>query len=390
MSLSDGNHVGARRIRIVHLISGLGVGGAELTLQSLVRDLEKRGHVSIIISLSELGEIGKELRASGYQVIALGWRSNTFPPLGFLHLVRRIRKLKPNILQTWMYHADFVGALVALVSPGLRLIWNVRGTGVDRYDLPWRTRLLIRVNAWLSRIPNAVVFNSRRGHSAHRQLGYHMKSSEVIVNGIQGDRFIFDIEAGQRIRQELNLPGHVLLLGTVGRYHPVKGFDLLIQAFSMVAKDHSEIHLVMIGKDLVPQNNELALLIDQEGLIDRVKFVGVQSNLNGWYSAMDAFVLSSLSEGFPNVVVEAMACQTPCIVTDVGDSAEIVGQLGMITNPGDVVSLAKAIRSIIALSPQERTVRGTSSRQRVLELFSFDVMVDRYENLYLEVTQAGS
>lgn len=390
MSISNSRQVDGHRIRIAHLISGLGVGGAERTLQSLVGELDKQAYESVIISLSDLGVIGEELRKAGYQVIPLGWRSGAFSPNGFLQLIRIVRKVSPGILQTWMYHADFLGALLTYFMRGLKLYWNVRGTISSMGEFSWTTQAVIRACSLLSGRPDGVIVNSKQGEDDHRVMGYSPKRWMLIRNGIDPQRFKPSRSDRESLRQNLQISDDAWVIGCVARYHPKKGHRFLIQSFAHFAETQKDSCLVLIGHALDESNVELVKDIQQAGIADRVFLLGTQIQSEFIYPALDALAMpSQYGEGFPNVVAEAMSCGVPCVVTDVGDAAFIVGETGEIVSQMEVQAFSNALASLRSRQVADREGLSRAARDRILKNFHIDSMVKAYQDLYSECLNEG-
>jgi glycosyltransferase involved in cell wall biosynthesis len=384
MSSEKRSSAPVRGHRIVHLISGLRVGGAERTLQALVDRLSQRGFESVIITLTDVGEIGRELRDSGFEVIALNWRSGSFSPVGFIKLVRMLRHLKPQILQTWMYHADLIGALARMSIRDLPLIWNIRGTISAMADFPAGTRAVVRACAMFSNTPSAVVVNSEQGYQDHQALGYHPETWAVIRNGIDLNRFIPSQSRRDSLREGLDvLPGD-FLVGCMARYHPKKGHYFLLQAFKQFAKEIENAILVLAGSHVDEANHELVGQIREHGLEDRVRLLGAQSKSDLFYPALDVLALpSQFGEGFPNVVAEAMACGVPCVATDTGDAAEIVGEVGEIASPNEIADFSSALLRMHRRLGGEGQELARAARKRIQNHFPIEAMVDQYQKLYM-------
>ncbi len=372
-------------LRVLHLISGLGVGGAERTLQRLVVGLAARGVAQQIVSLAGLGVIGEQLKQAGYPVATLGIGGPASLLQGLGRLGRILASFEPHVFQTWMYHADLLGALLRGRAPGAALAWNLRGSRRGARELGWRTYLVARTCARLSPRADVAVANSWAGREGHARMGYRPRRWLVIPNGVDLQRFRPDAARRAQARRALGVSQETVLIGSVGRDHPIKGYEHLISAFGRLAGEYQEIALALLGRGLDPGNPRLAAKIEAEGLAGRVHLLGPQEDVARWLPAFDLFVSPSLSEGFPNAVAEAMASGVPCVVTEVGDSARLVGETGRVVPPGDARALAEAIRALLALSPEARRQLGAAARARVEENYSLVKSVQAYYTLYVDL-----
>jgi glycosyltransferase involved in cell wall biosynthesis len=294
-----------------------------------------------------------------------------------------LRRFRPDVVQTWLYHADFAGLLAARLAGVPAVLWNIRCADMDDAHRSTSLRMLQRILALLSPLPRAVVSNSRAGREAHERLGYRARAWHIIPNAVDTDLFRPDPEARAALLHELALPPSARLIGIVGRSHPMKDHATFLRAARKVASACPSTRYVLVGRDIAASDElqQLAAAIGQ----DRVVMTGERSDIARLLSGFDVAVSSSYSEGFPNVVVEAMACGTPVVVTDAGDSAAIVGDCGVVCPPRDPEALAAGIERVLGLSPAERTALVTSARQRVLAHFTLPAAAAQYASLYRSV-----
>lgn len=370
-------------IRVVHIITGLEVGGAEKMLCRLAASFDRRDIESTVISLTDPGALGAEIEQHGVPLISLGMRPGRFNLGHLLALRRTLRRLAPDIVQTWLYHADFAGLLAARFAGVPAVLWNIRCADMDDVDRSPSLRMLQRVLALLSPLPRGIVSNSRAGREAHERLGYHARAWHIIPNAVDTDLFRPDPGARAALLDEFGLPPSARLIGIVGRSHPMKDHATFLKAAGIVASACPATRFILVGRDIAT-NAELQQLAAAIGA-GRVVMTGERSDIARLLSGFDVAVSSSYSEGFPNVVVEAMACGTPVVVTDVGDSAAIVGECGVICPPRDPAALAAGITRVLGLSPAERTALVASARQRVLEHFTLPSTTAQYASLYRSV-----
>ena len=352
-------------------------------LARLVETFMGAGVENTVISLGTRGVLGDRIESTGTPVFSLGMRPGRPDPRGLWRLVRLLHRLRPAILQTWLYHADFAGLLAGRLAR-VPVIWNIRCAELDARDHPILLMMLLRALAFASRFPSAVISNSHAGERAHEQLGYRPRRWEIIPNGIDTHAFRPCPAARSELRRELGLPADGKLIGLLARFHPMKDQATFLKAAQTVIAKKPDVHIVLAGRgiDVAPSLNRLLNDLDLRG---RVQLRPERNDAARFFAALDVAVSSSYSEAFPTVVAEAMACGTPCVVTDVGDSAQIVGDAGVIVPPRDPAALAAGILRILDLSDTATAALGIGARERIASEFSLERAAARYKDLYLEL-----
>jgi glycosyltransferase involved in cell wall biosynthesis len=204
----------------------------------------------------------------------------------------------------------------------------------------------------------------------------------VISNGVDTGRFFPSPEARQTLRAALGVPLDVPLVGAVGRLHPIKDYGTFFAAAQRLRKGLPQARFILAGEGLSGDEPQVARWVKEAGLTDYVYLLGQRDNVSDLYNALDVFVSSSNSEGFPNVIIEAMACGVPCVATDVGDSALIVADTGLIVAPENPQALADAVTQLLLLSPAERASLGSEARTRVCQRFTIECIGEQYAELY--------
>lgn len=374
--------------RVEHIITGLGIGGAELMLAHLARGGTRFEHS--VTSLSTTSRIADDLTADGVAVTHAGMKKNLMIPRSTIQLSNRLRSRPPEVVQTWLYHADLVGGLAARRA-GVPVIWNLRQTDTGPSGQKISTRMVIRLCALVSRsIPARIVCGSLAAREAHRKMGFDEGRMVVISNGVDTGAFRPDASARAAVRRELGIDDGVLLVGRVGRYHAQKDYRCFVEAARIVSEARPETRFVLAGENVDWANGELVAWLERSGMKDRFHLLGARSDIPKVMAALDLFVSSSIfGEGFPNVIAEAMACEVPCVATDVGDSAEIVGRAERIVPPGDRRRLAQAAIDVLAEDPATRRRDAERARTRITSRFSLREMINSYETLYEQIMSAG-
>lgn len=370
-------------IKIVFITSGLGVGGAEIVLLNLLRELDRSRFNPSVISLTGHGPVSDRIAALGIQVHHMDFRRR---PLGaFCSLVRLLRRTRPTVVQTWMYHADLIGSLAARAA-GIRTIaWSLHNLMLDPGA---------RVTAWIrnlcahlsSRLPRVILSCSEATAAYHVQCGYDASRIQVIPNGFDTDHFHPDPDARVQIRRSLGLPADAPVVLHLGRLDPLKNHAGFLRAAALAAAECPDVRFLMAGKDVEPKTPALAELVSELRLGARVQLLGPRSDVPRLLSACDLLVQTSTSEAFPMSLGEAMCCGLRCVATDVGDSALIVGETGAIVPSGDDAAVATAIGRLLAQDNDVRAALGAAARRRVIDNFDIRYITRRYEAVYLDMT----
>lgn len=372
-------------MRVCHVITGLGIGGAEMMLLKLVGEFRARSFSQCVVSLMDKGVLGQQLERLSIPVHCLNMKQGRPSWRALRRLNGIIKDYRPDVIQGWMYHANLIASLVA----GRRdpVVWGVRQSLYELEKVKWATRLVISSGRFFARHCDRIVYNSVTGARQHQELGYPDSKGVVIGNGFDLERFRPDAEARTRVRRELGLRDCEIVLGNVARYDPMKNHVGLIQAFSDFAARIPNVHLVMAGSGIDPSNTVLANEIKATAVHRQIHLVGLRTDVERLMNGFDLYVSSSAGEGFPNVIGEAMACGVPCVATDVGDSRWIVGETGWIVEPGDLPGLAHAMQIAIGLPARIRAELGALARARIQERYSMRSIGDEYEMLYRDVSK---
>lgn len=376
-------------IKIVHIITGLTMGGAENMLCKLVTGLHSPEMTHEVVSLSQIGPLGERLQRSGISVHALGMQPGRPDPRPIVKLSRWLRNRQPDVILTWLYHADLVGGIANKLAGNFPLAWNIRRSYMDRASLKRSTFWLGRLCCRLSyHLPARILCCSQAGLEEHLRLGYDTTKMEIIPNGFDTESFRPDFAARHMLRVELGLPADTLLIGMMGRFNPMKDHRNLIQAASLLRLTRPDVHFVCAGANVTWQNADLARRICAADLCGNFHLLGPRTDMPAVTAGLDIATLSSqYGEGFPNVVGEAMACGVPCVVTNVGDAAYIVGETGFVVPPRSPVALRSGWERVLTLSPEERLDLGRQARHRILAEFSLDTVVYRYEQFFQEMVR---
>lgn len=372
-------------MRVTHIITALRAEGAQMMLYKLLSRTDRKRFDSAVISLSDEGAMGEKFATLNVPVYTIGMRPSRPTPAGVWRLIRKVRELRPDVIQGWMYHGNLAAQLTGALT-GAPVVWNIRGSHYSLRDEKPLTAATIWISAKLSGLPVRIISNSAASARGHEEkLGYPSDKGVLIPNGFDTEAFAPSAEARSSLRAEIGLDENAIIIGLLARYHPVKDHASFLCAASLIAKRYEGVHFVLAGKDIDSSNTELCRIIEEAKLSRRVHLLGERQDINRLAAALDIASLSSLSEGFPNVVGEAMACGIPCVVTNVGDAAFVVANNGRIVPPGDSRAMAEAWRELIEMCDEDRLELGRQARQRVVENFSLGAIARQYEALYEEL-----
>ncbi len=382
-------------MKIVFITTTLTTGGAELMLLKLLQQIDRKRFDPYVISLRSKGEVGPSIESLGVPVLVLGMNPGLPSPTKLLMLVGHIRKIKPDLVQTWMYHADLLGGLAARLAGCRNVVWGLRNSNLDENLTKRSTFLVVKTCAALSsRVPAKILSCSSRAAEVHAAVGYRTEKIQVIPNGFDLERFQPDDAARLAVRLELGLTPTTLLVGLMARFDPQKNHLGFLEAASVICRDITNVHFVLAGGGVEDGNAALKEAIHDKGLCKFVHLLGRRDDMPRLMAALDVLASSSsFGEAFPNVLGEAMACGVPCVVTDVGDSAEIVGDSNRVTQAGDMQGLAERIVAVLRLTPEAKSTLNNEVRASVETRYEIGYVTKCYESFYeqlLEVKLKGN
>lgn len=365
-------------LHVVHIISGLGHGGAETVLHRLLTAPTQYDR-HCVISMGDEGLFGPRLRAAGIAVYTLDMKTPMGAVKGLWRMHQLLRRLKPDVVQTWMYHADLIGGMVARLAGIKAVAWGIRNSGADLHKSSRSAKVLSWLCARTSRLlPGVIVSCAENAARRHQQWGYRADRMLVIPNGYDLSCWQPDPSARAAVRAEWGWDNQIII-GSVARWNPLKDHANLLAAFAQSARQDPALRCVLIGHGMDASNSELMAIIQDHGVTDKVRLLGRRDDVPRLMQGLDIHVLSSRAEGFPNVVAEAMATGVTCVVTDVGDAALIVGEEGWVVAAQNPVALSGGIDQAVAqLGTESLRQRVQQGRERVGRLFSLEAMVAAY------------
>lgn len=370
-------------MRILHIISGLGDGGAENSLYKVCKNDLKNQHM--VISITSSGKYYSILKDMGIEVYCLNLKYYSF--IQFFILIKLIRSLKPDILQTWLIMGDFLGGIAGRLAGVSNIVWNIHFSYLKKGLTSFRNLIIIKILSILSyHVPNSIIVISNAGITNCINLGYCKKKLILIPNGYELSDFNYDKLKKNRFRKKLKINNNIPILGMVSRYDPAKDHITLIRALSILHSKKVSFICVMVGQNIDYNNKVLTDVIHKLDLNKKIILLGVRSDIPEVMNGIDIHILSSKSEAFPNVVAEAMACKTPCICTNVGDCSFIIGNTGWIVPPKKSKELAKGIEIALSeLGSQKWDERINHARLRIKEKFDINQMIESLNNLWIKI-----
>jgi glycosyltransferase involved in cell wall biosynthesis len=372
-----------KRLNVVHVITSLEIGGAERVLCALVGQTDPAATKTSIITLLDGGPLKSMLVEEGIDVHSLGMSRRLPSPGAVVQLAKQLARRQPAIVVTWLNHSNLVGGLAARLVGGIPVVWNVRQSTLQASVPNRKTRCVARCTAWLSRaVPSHTVFVGHAAQYHHIQAGYDRRQCRVIYNGFNDTIFRPNPSARAEVRQELGLACDVPLVGLFGRFCADKDHENFVRAAAAIHHRLPHVHFLLCGSGVTPNNRQLTDWLQRQQIAAQCHLLGPRSDIPRLTASLDVQVSSSLSEALPNVIGEAMACGVPCAVTDVGDSARLVGDIGRVVPPANASALAAACVDLLEQPPAAQQILRSRCRRHILEHFSFDRMVSQHFELW--------
>ena len=370
--------------KILHIISGLGRGGAENVLYRLSSKDDKFNHEILNLGIEDF--YVKKFENIKIKVNNLGMKNNWFNPFLIFKVIKIINNARPHIIHTWMYHADLLGGLTAKLVGFKNIIWCVRNFTVDKQYTKFTTRIVIKMCSFFSKyIPKKIINCSLSSNYLHQSMGYPKNKCVVIANGVNTSSFKPDQNLRSNIKKKLDLENK-FVIGFVARWDRQKDINTFINSLKIFKKEISDDwHVIMAGLNLDKRNLELVEKLKEAELYENTSLLGFVDDLVPIYNSMDICVLtSSYGEGFPNVIIEAMSCEVCCVASDIGDSKYIIGDNDFIFSAGNFMQLKNIfVNSFKSIENKNNwDLKKRSVRNRVIENFSLNKMIKNYQEIW--------
>lgn len=369
-------------IRLHFIISSLDCGGAQRQLALLTKGMNPTRFAITVVTIYDGGALRDEIEhLEGVRLVSLHKKGQWDFLRPTWKLSRILSSEQSDIVHGYMDVANLL-ALLSGKAVGARVVWGLRASDVDFALYGRRSAWIHRLASWLSAAPDLIVANSHAGMRHHVSEGYCDKRMVVIPNGFETRAFYPDVAAGQRMRHAWGVKKHEALIGLVARLDPMKDHRTFLRAAALLLRERRDVRFACVGGGPSGFHQELLALAEELGLADRLVWTGEVSDMRAVQNALDIATSSSSSgEGFSNAIGEAMACGVPCVVTDVGDSAILVGSTGLVVPAAEPVAMATAWKRLLDLPTRERTALGSAARQRIIEEYSIEQLVSRTESV---------
>ena len=372
-------------MRVLHTITSLQTGGAETVLCRILTSLGvEKAKFHRVISLGPGGSLSKQIAEAGATVDVLGGTNRISAPSLLIKVVKIADQFQPDVCIGWMYDGN-LAAWIASRQTGTPLIWNIRHSISNIANETIGARLSIKLNSLLSDFPTNIFYNSKIAAGQHVNFGFPANKVEIIGNGFDTNQFRPNLNSCSEWREKLGIGVETFVVGHVARYHPMKGHKILLEAIRQFSQLAPNIKLVMAGRDVTTQNRELKSFLAEHDLEHLVVLLGEVSKTELLNPMFDVAVRSSSwGEGFSNTLGESMACGVPVITTNVGDSAVLVGDAGIVVEPNNPDALAQSLWSLYQTSEAERIEISRRTRARIVDHFTIDRMVTAYEKIFVQ------
>jgi len=379
-------------MKILYVVSDLASGGAQIALRRFLEVLDREKFSPYVISLSGGGEQADYIRSLGIDVQAFDMRCFFSMAPSFLKFLRAVKEINPDIIHGWMYHGNAAAILAGSVCPKAGILWSIRCSDFDLSKYGLMTKIAFFINRKFSSSPAKIIYNSNAGKKYHEENGFCQEKSIVIQNGVDTEYFIPAPEKKNELRSKYGIATGVRLIGMASRYDPMKDFDTLFGAFaavraasaSAVGAVNPDTALILCGKGIDDSNTALSAMVQKYGVKDGVIFAGHIKEMNEFYPLLDVFVLSSKSEGFPNVLAEASACGVPALSTRCGDADEIIGSEKTVP-AGDTALMAEKILKILKFGREETAIETAKAVCLMREKFNTVSEAKKFERVYGEI-----
>lgn len=368
-------------ITVTHLIAGLGKAGAETMLYNILKYSDRQQFQHIVISMGAGSYYENAIKQLNIPLYVFDIKKR---PVSSLIKIRKLLH-KSQVISCWMYHSCILGYFLTTSKQHYRLIWNIRHNNLEPRYNKRSTIMIAKCCAYYSKNVAMIVYNGKPAKELHERFGYNSLKSQVADNGCDTEKFKRDSNARKQLSIQLKLSQKKIIL-SIGRYHAIKDFPTIIRAMGLIKKRRADMVLIMCGEGLLQSNMELLGLLSENNLklgID-VFLMGEQNDMRYWLSATDIYVLHSASEAFPNTLLEAMACECPCLSTDVGVVKNLLSE-DEIIEVGDSNAMASKIEKILSLPEDTRKAMGIRNRNIVQAHYAISSVVRQYEKKYADI-----
>src|SRR6185312_15622546 len=372
-----------QRTRVLHIISDLNVAGAEMKLYKVLAACDRSRFEPAVVSMRNQGDLRQLIENLDIEVFNLGIRGSVPGPISVSQLTRIARNFRPALIHGWMYHGNLAAQFAAgVMTEKPAVVWSVHQSLYSFDYEKWLTARIIRLGARWSHLPDKIIYNSNTSAQQHEAIGYRSDKRIVLGYGFDTNLFAPSDEARRSVRAELGAPQDAILIGLAGRYHPAKDHANFLRAAALVKNNHAGVRFVLCGSGVDSSNDVITSLVRELGLSECTHLLGDRRDIARIIASLDIAASSSNTEGFPNVIGEAMSSGVPCVVTSVSDLPLVIGTTGRAVPPRNAEALAAGLRELIGLGVEGRKRLGLAARNRIIDQFSLNAAVARYEATY--------
>ena len=370
-------------MQYIHIINDLKQGGTNYSIYRLIKKLDKDAK---IISLHSKDYYFDIFKSNGNEVYTLDLSSIKNFLNSLIRVIKILSREEEYTLHCWLYKSCLIGFIFSLIH-NKQIIWNIRHSDTSFSLKKLRKYLIIRICIFLSKIKKTnIIYNSYFAKLNHEKIGFNSQNAYVINNGFELNQYKYKKKDKLNFHKKYNIQSDSFIISMFARYHPIKNHKIFLESISKIKNNQINFHIFLAGRDINYQNKELMNLINKYKLTNKISLAGILmgKELNDSYNASDLTILSSQSESFPNVIGEAMVCNTPCITFDVGDCKKLIGDTGWIAYKNNSIALAESIKLAIKLFQNKNKwiELKHKCRERIKEFYNINDEIQKYKNIY--------
>ena len=373
-------------MKITFLARSLLPGGAERQLVALAKEMALMGHQVSVLVFYGGGALEEDLRDVGVPIIEIEKKGRWDIPGFLFRLYRHLRNDKPNILNSYLTVPNILAVVMGWMIPSLNVVWGIRASNMALAEMDRVSSLSYRLEAQLSRLPDLIVVNSYAGREHCLSQGYPESLMTVIPNGIDTKKFVPDSQRRSALRREWAVDEEEYIVALIARIDPIKNHDCFLKAAALLSRHRQDVRFICVGGGDPGLARRLKKQAEDLGISDYLLWLGDRRDMVDVFNAVDLVTLTSFSEGFPNVIGEAMSCGVPCITVDVGDCAILLKGVGQVTVP-EAEALSQAWGKALSCSEEEKCERSQAVRRRIEKQFSVSALAQKTQDAFLSILE---